>query len=824
MKCFWLLSVLTAIATCSFASGSRDADYAPGVLYVTFRPGSIDSIWHDAAGVIRCGIPYIDSLNQANHCRDFRFIGHPALSLSKNDYHIILPENADIPSLAAAYRAEPKIRWARADHYAKLQFTPNDPYFSGVNPGNECYQWNMDEAHCKFEKAWDITQGDTSVVIAIIDNGFFYNHPDIKGNVWINGPEDFNGNGSFEPWRSDSTVPGDLNGIDNDGNGFIDDVIGYNFPYGGPPDPYIQIDGHGTFVASIASAVTNNLAGISGAGFKCRLMLISAYRESPAAVSNLVSAIQYATKMQADVINMSWVVPANPFFDSAMALAIDSAYARNILLVGGAGNSAGEQVIYPAAYHKVLSVTGVEYNDVLHSKVTYNDSVDLSAPVRAWGAYYKGISPPHQPIYNYSNSGPGYHPPCENGIPCVCPEWDTLPPLTYGTSFSAPLVAGAAALVKSIYPNMTNLQIMAKLRTSTDNIDQANSGQPWAGKIGTGRLNAFKAVTYFDTIPRAANDTTLSGTVYVSGDIIVPAGKTLTLAAGTRLKFIPGDVMGSIGNPSPNKSQIIVKGTLRMIGAQSDSIVLTSFSSTPANGDWSGILVAHPGRMEMEFARISYADTAISVQGDTATVLVYNSTFNYFKTAAVYSKSAKTRLGGIVPIPNPPDCGKNNFLMNTATSGAKAVIKSTSPGGTVKAEGNWWSQAPPQSVWFVGSVDRTPYLTGPAHPDSCGGGLPKIAGTTIPLKFELRQNYPNPFNANTNISFHLVAASKVELVVYNILGARVRTLVDDTRPAGTYEAVFDGRDDKGRTLSSGTYFYKLTAGDKVVTKQMVLVK
>jgi len=94
----------------------------------------------------------------------------------------------------------------------------------------------------------------------------------------------------------------------------------------------------------------------------------------------------------------------------------------------------------------------------------------------------------------------------------------------------------------------------------------------------------------------------------------------------------------------------------------------------------------------------------------------------------------------------------------------------------------------------------------------------------LPTTFSLEQNYPNPFNANTNISFSLDAGSRVELVVYNILGEKVRTLVSEDRPAGTHQVAFDGRDAKGKTLSSGTYFYKLTAGDRVVTKQMVLVK
>jgi hypothetical protein len=235
----------------------------------------------------------------------------------------------------------------------------------------------------------------------------------------------------------------------------------------------------------------------------------------------------------------------------------------------------------------------------------------------------------------------------------------------------------------------------------------------------------------------------------------------------------------------------------------------------------------------MEFTRISYADTALSVPGDTATVVVYNSTFTHFNSAAVFSKSAKVRLGGIVPLPNPPDCGKNNFLMNTATSGAKAVIKSTLPSGTLKAEGNWWSQAPPQSSWFVGNVDYNPYLLGPATPDSCGGNLPfdepppeerRRVGPAVPVSFELGQNYPNPFNPATTIQYALPEPAKVELQIFNILGQFVRTLLDEEKGVGYHQVVWDGKDEAGRAVSTGIYLYQIKAGGFVKTMKMSFIK
>ncbi|HXF49386.1 MAG TPA: FlgD immunoglobulin-like domain containing protein [Verrucomicrobiae bacterium] len=327
----------------------------------------------------------------------------------------------------------------------------------------------------------------------------------------------------------------------------------------------------------------------------------------------------------------------------------------------------------------------------------------------------------------------------------------------------------------------------------------------------------------------STNTTWGPGIVQITGDLLVDSAVTLTLQPGTTVKFT---------SDGGNKSELVIKGTLSCVGTVGDSIIFTSSSATPANGDWGGMIVPFPGRANIEFARFSYADTALAVRGDTATVVVYNSTFTHFSKAAVSSRSAKTRLGGIVPVPNPPDCGRNNFLMTTATSGAKAVIKSSSPTGTIKAEGNWWTQdppsSPPPSSWFSGSVDRTPYLTGYATPDSCNAGGQQFSGpppegrvvaiSSLPVSFELGQNYPNPFNPTTTIQYALPEPAQVELKIFNMLGQAVRTLVNEEKGAGYYQVVWDGKDQTGQAVSSGIYLYQIKAADFVETKKMQLVK
>ncbi|MCI0406025.1 MAG: hypothetical protein L0209_08140, partial [candidate division Zixibacteria bacterium] len=156
-------------------------------------------------------------------------------------------------------------------------------------------------------------------------------------------------------------------------------------------------------------------------------------------------------------------------------------------------------------------------------------------------------------------------------------------------------------------------------------------------------------------------------TYAITGDVTVDYGVTLTIQPGTVIKFQKNEDNQSSGG-STTKSELIIKGTLTCLGTLTDSIIFTSSATTPSNGDWGSVVIDTFGRGNIEFTRFSYADTALAIRGDTSTVVVYNSTFANFSKAAVSSRSAKTRLGGIVPLPNPPDCGRNNFLMNTATS------------------------------------------------------------------------------------------------------------------------------------------------------------
>ncbi|HXF49915.1 MAG TPA: S8 family serine peptidase [Verrucomicrobiae bacterium] len=571
-------------------------DQIPGQIYVSFKPNRV-TLETDTSGFMVCHIDYLDSVNLANELQAIFNVNCGDCPLLENDYIAVFPDSADIPDLVDAYLADTNVIWAGARYFPVFDFTPNDSFFAKPSPSAtpSSYQWPLDSAHLQMEKAWDITKGDTGVVIAILDSWHAWRHPDLETTAWLNYGEDRNGNGQFDP---EPYPTGDLDSVDNDNDGYIDNMLGYHFDAVDsnnelvicnpnpepilnsqwdsnlvPQYPHLQPFKHGTWTWGTVAAKTHNYRGVAGAGFNCRVLPVGFDNYAPVG-----PAFCYLLQMKLQhgiphIVNMSFrVTPATPN-DTVL---VDSLYGLGVVLIGAAGNDFGREVAnFPAGRPKVISVAATDSNDYRAHFSTIDTTVDLSAP---------GFNYMTQIDFDIdSNKVVGY------GYASVDSSY-TPPYFIKGTSFSAPLVAGVAGLVRSLFPSWSVDEIMAKIRSSTDSIQYHSQADrdSLAGKFGTGRLNAYKAVTFFGNIPNSANDTTLDGVVYVSGDITVPAGKTLTLTAGTSLKFVSGDVMPSTGNPSPGKGQLIVKGTLTCLGSVSDSIILTSFQSSPQAGTGPG--------------------------------------------------------------------------------------------------------------------------------------------------------------------------------------------------------------------------------------------
>ncbi|HCC22786.1 TPA: hypothetical protein DF272_01250 [Candidatus Falkowbacteria bacterium] len=334
----------------------------------------------------------------------------------------------------------------------------NDPY--------EDDQWYLDQINVR--PAWDITTGNDEIVVAVLDTGVDMNHPDLVDNLWTN-PNEISGDGR-----------------DNDNNGFIDDVHGWNFIYdSNDPEPHItsiysvEAVKHGTFVAGLISAVHDNNVGIKGVTAKVKIMPLVVLNAAGFGTSTSVSdAIHYAIDNGADVINLSF---GGSEHYSALKSAIVRAYDNNVTVVAAAGNSISGGLnlaaspVYPICYdndwelNAIIGVAATDEDNQLSGYSNYGGGcIDIVAP---------GDNITSLAFYNNEFS-----------------DFSTLVEQQYmGTSFSTALVSGTVALMKSINPTFTTEQVAEILASTAVNLDSINPD--YVDQLGAGLLDAAAAVT-----------------------------------------------------------------------------------------------------------------------------------------------------------------------------------------------------------------------------------------------------------------------------------------------------------------------------------------
>jgi subtilisin family serine protease len=350
----------------------------------------------------------------------------------------------------ARYRNHPAVEFIEPNYIVTTLTEPDDPLFSDLwGLHNTGQTGGTPGADIHATEAWDISTGSNSVVVAIIDTGIDYTHPDLAANIFINTAE----------------IPG--NGIDDDGNGFVDDVRGWDFVNqdNDPMDDHF----HGTHVAGTIGAVGNNGLGVVGVNWSVRLMPLKFLSSGGSgSTADAVAAIEYATMMHVDIMSNSW---GGGGFSDALRQAIQNAMDAGILFVAAAGNSSSNNDIfpaYPASYDldNIVSVASTTSTDNLSGFSNFGaTSVDLAAP----------------------------------GSNIL----STLPGGTYGllsgTSMATPHVSGVLALLRARYPFATFRALKEKLLTSVDHVD-ALAGLMVSG----GRANAARAIADPDTIPPSA--------------------------------------------------------------------------------------------------------------------------------------------------------------------------------------------------------------------------------------------------------------------------------------------------------------------------------
>lgn len=422
--------------------------FIPGIAIVKFKSAYKSSLGLNKVEIdefnnvmTQLGITSVEKMFP-NHSISFKR-GGPDLSLF---YIVRFSEMVSVDFIVSKLSRLNSVEYAEPHYIYKPNFIPNDPGFS-------THQWYLQKVGLPL--AWDITQGDTNIVIGIVDTGVDLDHPDLVENIWNNWGE----------------IPN--NGVDDDGNGYIDDFIGWDF--GGrnnfnndrlkqDNDPSEKKPVHGTHVAGIASAVTNNGIGVAGAGFKCKIMAVKVSIDDDP--NNLIyygyEGIVYAVDNGAKVINCSWGGGGGSRFEQEI---ISYATSKGALVVAAAGNDRSDEFHSPSGYKYVLSVASVDSNDIKAGYSNFGETVDVSAP--------GGVFSVDGGIYN---------------------TWydDTYEFLT-GTSMASPLVAGIAALVRAKFPELTPEQIAEKIRVTADPIDDKNPSYKY--QLGFGRVNAYRALT-----------------------------------------------------------------------------------------------------------------------------------------------------------------------------------------------------------------------------------------------------------------------------------------------------------------------------------------
>jgi subtilisin family serine protease len=359
-------------------------------------------------------------------------------------YSVSVPVGTSMQQALAFWQSHPNVAIVTPDFELTTQSIPNDPSFGSLwGLSNNGSQGGLLNADINIEPAWALGTA-TSIVTAVIDTGVDYTHPDLASNIWTNTDE----------------VAG--NGIDDDGNGFVDDVRGWDF-VNNDSDP-MDDNGHGTHVAGTIGAVGNNGIGVTGVAWTASIMPLKFLDQSGSgSLSDAIKAIQYARVNGAKIINASW---GGGGFSSALQSAITQFITSGGLFVAAAGNEATNNDVtpsYPANYQGVISVGASTRTDTRASFSNYGTSVDVFAP--------------GQSILS------------------------TLPGNRYGslsgTSMATPQVAGALALLWGQNPTLSATTISQALINSTDNVLRASNSTH-------GRINVGAAATAL----RASNPTT----------------------------------------------------------------------------------------------------------------------------------------------------------------------------------------------------------------------------------------------------------------------------------------------------------------------------
>ncbi len=440
LKYFVIANLLLLGTFIPYANAAdTSVSYVPGDVLLKVQLGvSIDK----TGGKVTSNDPELSAVLNKYQAKDVKelFPFDKSGTLLSRTYKLVFDKNADLFSIIADLYKVECVDYAHLNYIAKPCAVPNDSSWSK--------QWGKQKIDC--QDAWDLFTGSDNIVVAVVDTGIDYTHPDLADNMWINQAE----------------IPD--NGLDDDNNGYVDDYYGYDFANNDSDPIGDDNNQHGTHVAGIIGAVANNTTGLDenivGVMWDCRLMALKAGGDKTGFTSeDIVKAIRYAADNGANVINMSF---GGYYSTDEQQSIVEYANNKGVVLVAAAGNDNKSRISYPAGYDDVIAVAATDQNDVKASFSNFGTWVDISAP----GVDILSTIPNNK--YD---------------------SWD-------GTSMACPMVSGVCGLLlgyaDSLSKSLNPAQVESVLFETADNIDEQNPN--YIGYLGAGRVNAYKALDYLN--------------------------------------------------------------------------------------------------------------------------------------------------------------------------------------------------------------------------------------------------------------------------------------------------------------------------------------
>ncbi len=433
-KKYFILAIGCSLLSLTTLAQSVYKDYTDGEIYVKFKTGTLKLLKAaNPQAIAPTLLPAFES--------SFAKVGVTKIEkpfYQANDdvtlQHILKIKFTDFSKVDAfieTLKLNASVEYAEKVPLTRTTLTPNDPQLGS--------QWHLTKINAT--NAWNVFSGNSNITVAVIDNAVDITHPDLSPNLWVN--------------------PGEIagNNIDDDNNGYIDDINGWDAADNdNNPNPPTNGMSHGTHCAGIVGARTNNGVGIAAIGFNVKLIGVKCQLNSGSntGIANGYGGIIYAAKVRARVISCSWGGSGSSAAEQSV---INYAWNRGCIVIAAAGNSGVSTVFYPAGYSNVYAVASTGTTDVKSGFSNYGSWIDISAPG-------------------------------ENIL-------STLPSNTYGnqsgTSMATPLVAGLAGLMLSKNPLMTQAAVLNCISSTAVNIYSVNTAT-LAGSLGAGRIDAFAAM------------------------------------------------------------------------------------------------------------------------------------------------------------------------------------------------------------------------------------------------------------------------------------------------------------------------------------------